>query len=868
MSSSKTVRGDTGTRGRLSRADLLAALAGASGSSRTAARIADALGLAEKPDQEIERPAGITAKDAVEIPEQTAGVALPRKIRRPVARLWRLEKLVLNPPVDLPQAGLQPRPAGWQNRPRHKSLFYPLCSARSLLARLDHLIRRNRSSRQVDVDSLVARIGRGEPLTRIPRARKKSLGRHLCLINDLHTHLIPYWTDHWLAAGLISSLLPEYQVSRARLLDRHATPWLEDEDGRVTDWRLPPPGSVVVVFSDLGALSLTPRRQVQAWLDIGQSCKRQGCRLIALIPCHPDDCDPRLKSLFHLEPWETLRHVRRQSRASRYKQATYLLQLLSPAIRIEPGLLRAVRKAMTRFGKPMDGSIEAIVWQHSAIREPSSVAATPETHLRNTWLQEYARDDRFPAEERRAVLALIRSWRGHLRHRVWFEELLSLPQQCCSLVPQQDLQDMKNYFTGLLEQVRSGEEDAETRIWLNRLFDRLPDVVRKEEKVGLRQIRVLLGLDKPVDQTDYPLDPRKLPPVDGPERTGLIFQQGEELYLSSYPLQVEQPVCYSPLALIRYKRPLIFTTPALPETCSHRFQPETIDQPLKLGRLPREGTTVELVTDCETYTLSQVKRPGWAKNFGHDRYGIFVDLEIRGVVQRCRWIPPGTFMMGSPGDEPERDDDETLHRVTLTRGFWLADTAVTQELYEAVMGKNPSHFKGRNRPVEEVSWRDCQEFFKKLKTLPETRDLSFTLPTEAQWEYACRAGTTTPFSFGDNITPDQVNYDGNYPYNNGKKGEVRRETVEVKSLPCNDWGLYEMHGNVWEWCNDWYGAYPDTEVENPQGPEQGESRVLRGGSWFSFGRYCRSASRSSPGPGGRDDGVGFGFRLSPGQGTE
>jgi formylglycine-generating enzyme required for sulfatase activity len=145
------------------------------------------------------------------------------------------------------------------------------------------------------------------------------------------------------------------------------------------------------------------------------------------------------------------------------------------------------------------------------------------------------------------------------------------------------------------------------------------------------------------------------------------------------------------------------------------------------------------------------------------------------------------------------------HRGRLSQGFWLADTACTQALWQAVMGSNPSDFSGdAQRPVEQVSGLDVREFLRKLEVLDP--DYRMSLPTEAQWEYACRAGTTTPFSCGQNVTPEQVNYDGNHPYAKGAQGEYRRQTVAVKTLQPNPWGLYEMHGNVAEWCAELSGA--------------------------------------------------------------
>ncbi len=219
-------------------------------------------------------------------------------------------------------------------------------------------------------------------------------------------------------------------------------------------------------------------------------------------------------------------------------------------------------------------------------------------------------------------------------------------------------------------------------------------------------------------------------------------------------------------------------------------------------------------------------------------------------------------MMGSPPDEPERNTDETPHLVTLSQGYWLADTACTQALWQAVTGDNPAHFQhDLQNPVEQISWDHVHIFLQQLNArVPE---LAVGLPTEAQWEYACRAGTTTPFSFGQTITTHQANYDGNYPYTDGQKGEYREQTIPVKALPANPWGLYQMHGNVWEWCADWYAEYDVSQSVDPTGPATGEYRVVRGGSWIGVAGGLRSACRSRGGP---DDRFGsLGFRIAPGQ---
>jgi formylglycine-generating enzyme required for sulfatase activity len=213
-------------------------------------------------------------------------------------------------------------------------------------------------------------------------------------------------------------------------------------------------------------------------------------------------------------------------------------------------------------------------------------------------------------------------------------------------------------------------------------------------------------------------------------------------------------------------------------------------------------------------------------------------IEEAGMI--FAWCPPGTFLMGSPESEAERDNDETQHRVTLTNGFWLGVTPLTQAQWQAAMGSNPSYFKGEDLPVEQVSWDDCQAFCKKLK---ERTGKTFRLSTEAEWEYACRAGTTIPFCFGVTITPDQVNYDGNYPYGGAAQGAYRAQTSVVGSFPANAWGLYDLHGNVWEWCADGFGPYASEDQIDPKYKSNDEARVLRGGSWHHAARGCRSACR-------------------------
>ena len=252
-------------------------------------------------------------------------------------------------------------------------------------------------------------------------------------------------------------------------------------------------------------------------------------------------------------------------------------------------------------------------------------------------------------------------------------------------------------------------------------------------------------------------------------------------------------------------------------------------------------------------------------------------------------VKGSTFTMGSPNSEVDRSSDETQHQVTLS-DYYMATTEVSQALWQSVMGSNPSNFKGNDLPVEQISWYDAIEFCNALslkaglqpyysidknKKDPNNSNSSdnikwtvslnkeangYRLPTESEWEYAARAGTSTPFAFGNNITTSQANYNGNYPYNGNAKGEYRGKTVAVKSFEPNAWGLYQMHGNVWEWCWDWKGTYPSELQTNPFGDISGSYRLLRGGSWGNDADYCRVADRGDDSPSFR--GNRFGFRLS------
>jgi formylglycine-generating enzyme required for sulfatase activity len=256
--------------------------------------------------------------------------------------------------------------------------------------------------------------------------------------------------------------------------------------------------------------------------------------------------------------------------------------------------------------------------------------------------------------------------------------------------------------------------------------------------------------------------------------------------------------------------------------------------------------------------------PPWAEAWGDDRYGLWAELLVKGVTQRLRWVAPGSFVMGSPHEEDGHSSAERpQHTVTFANALWLADTACTQALWQAVMGSNPSYVADDlQKPVEQVSWDDVQGFFVALQGpdgLPA--GVEAVLPTEAEWEYACRAGETRAYSFGDSIDREQVNFNSEgYAQ---KRYESKLTTVPVKALPANRWGLYQMHGNVREWCADALRPYTADAVADPSGATGQDVKRLavRGGSWFNHALNARSAQRDGFVRGGRFYGLGFRFAL-------
>ncbi len=296
-----------------------------------------------------------------------------------------------------------------------------------------------------------------------------------------------------------------------------------------------------------------------------------------------------------------------------------------------------------------------------------------------------------------------------------------------------------------------------------------------------------------------------------------------------------------------------------------RVQAAQSSQPIPVSQTKETSSEISTTSfEFETATVSIVKQPGWfgSKNIveinrRRGRAEYFAENLGSSITLEMVKIPGGSFMMGSPDIELERYSDESPQHPVTVPSFFMGKFAITQAQYKAVMGSNPANFKGANRPVEQVSWNDAVEFCRKLS---EQTEYTYRLPSEAEWEYASRAGTTTPFYFGETITPDLANYNGNYAYGEGVKGIYRGQTTDIGAFPPNAFGLHEMYGNVWEWCEDcWHKNYEGAPNDGRAWVTDGnsEKRVLRGGSWDYNPRNCRSAARDHVVAGIRVNHIGF-----------
>ena len=777
------------------------------------------------------------------------------------------------------------RPEDLQPLDEPKVRYQDLVPLPRLVRPLGVQLRQTRPS-TVDVPALLRASAHRRWPRALPRNTRQVWPQTLVVLLDFAVELFPYRHDMYRVAGLLQARVPKAQLQvrvgwhgpygRWEPLADDASP--QDDDERLQ----PQPGHTYLIISDLGLLRPDSglRESWSGWL--AQAQQRQ-CPCVALAPVAADAQDATLAALVRVLRWSPDSRwapERGQPKGAGSRDQTggepdalqELLACLAGTVRMDPPLLRALRQ---HSSAAQDASLEGRLWAHPDVRATSYATLG------------HADDTSRPgkAAPSHALWAALRD-QVAVHHAHWplgmkmVDELQQLAANATP--PHTQLEHIRIALRRLAGSLRSEQGDQAT-------FAATADYVLRRVPA---EARPLLGaaLDALAEAAGQPT---------GARQRWCLLQRGEQLHIA--PTTDTRPpgpgvvLCSdlgqaAPGELVRIAQPQ-----QPPQYLPLPAQGVLALPPMKAGAgIVLGGEETQLLRRHRTRGMW-----GWAQSDvrlvemldlpcsedmhlssdglgtlvygsrGHsvqvsvdrDEYGFLLTLGLRlglddsymrSLLMRFRYLEPATYLQGSPkatGDNDERPQ----HPVALSHGLWLAETPCTQALWQAVMGKNPSYFKrgedAPRRPVENVSWDDAQTFLKALqRLLPPGCEAA--LPTESQWEYACRAGTQTAYWWGDE--PD----DGRANWN-----EQQKATTPVDRYPPNPWGLHDMHGNVWEWCADGRRDYADSPERDPEGPGDGDSRVVRGGSWFSRPDFARGAPRGRRRRGDAVWSQGFRFAL-------
>ncbi|MGF1455329.1 MAG: formylglycine-generating enzyme family protein, partial [Alphaproteobacteria bacterium] len=618
--------------------------------------------------------------------------------------------------------------------------------------------------------------------------------------------------------------------------------------GTLGEGKLPDPtvaiedGGHVLIVGDLGRLRVASDQALAGWVSFANRLERAGWHCCALSPVPPAAYPKYVRNHITIIPWEDTNSNSLPADKERQRQVDLVLGLVAHAFKISPGLLRTVRRMVP--GATVVTEIDA--WNSDYVAGASS--RSMHLNAKGKALADLAENGDL-ARLRMSQDKIFDWCGGEGFPSIYLDSIWSLGHLSRQVVDPAHLAAAENLIRAMHGRIR-GEVGR-------RVLPYLDDT------------KILSFVGEMAERTRH--GPTEMPEIQAlyqdllaaAEERGFAHSVPEDFDPQSY----EPGGAPHPMRLVQLGRLVHGTAQETGEghqpelkngpSANPRAKSEAIVQGSPLGTIMTRNRRLQgLVSN---FWASGIP-PEWAQNWGMDPFGPWVTFlvpaeERADVVVRMRWIPAGSFLMGSPEDEKGRFSDEgPQHRVTLSRGFWLFDTPVTQAVWQAVMGENPSRFKGEDRPVERVRWHDADAFLARLNARLPGLDLA--LPTEAEWEYAVRAGTTGPtYARGDQDLDDLAWYTAN--------SDGTTHPVAQKSP--NPWGLYDMLGNVWEWCADGLRPYdedPKTDPAGPQGsPEGSSSRALRGGAWCDLARDVRAAGRGADAPDSRND-VGIGFRCA------
>jgi formylglycine-generating enzyme required for sulfatase activity len=990
-------------RGALARADLLRSLAALEslGAAETACvalagslhfvladqtPVAPALKLSAAgappavPDVALPAPAVLPGKTDA----GTAGDASAPRL--PLSPVWfdliRVEPVA--EPEPLPQAL-----TAEQYRPRQSTplVFSPLQAMPRLTRRMRAALTEAHAGRALDVAAAIGLLARGRAPVRWPRLVWPTPPAQVTLVVDRNLHLRPYWGDQNQVVQALAQWLGPGQITTFTVQGDPWQPlacWARGAAQRpVPALRTAAAGQTVLLLTDMGLLAQPPEGARQPartpepaarWLQALRVLAGSGARVLLCPPCSPALAPALPVAWFAQGQAGAAGKISPQSgQPSRLGASAgalasasagaagaasasanpleLLLTLLSCARRIEPELVRAMRRLLPQLAA--EPGLEAQLWAASHCLEIGYDVCVWRADQVVWYRQQFELGPNQPGSPitpalQQQVLDTLLAVHAVRGRAIEMQEILvwaSHVAQDTARPYQAKIDEAQAWLAALPQGVGSNGLDEAGLLD----FACQTQAAQGGDEALTRRFYAAFGplwgvACRAAERDNRPLPPSGGLPAErlahwrqataGPLRHWQVRQHGQQLLLVDGADAVGGAVG-------------IPGTPNTPGTIGLPFASATLaiaqqagaEAGFGAGRQVQAAAQAEypigpaapelryrLYTDNLLLELGEVQPPFVAAERGRDKYGLYADLHfvpparakgkakpkgkkkqrtaareaaglaVAGSVVamqklRFRYIAPGIFLMGSPEDEAGRYDREgPQHPVVISHGFWLLDTTCTQSLWQTIMGENPSHFNGKgrsggpNHPVENVSWLDVQQFLQKLSTVLGDAGLALlapgcqiTLPTEAEWEFACRAGSTTPWNFGTEINTGLVNYSGEFSWNYDNIVEDYRAcTVDVVQFSANFWGLYQMHGNVWQWCADELRGFDETASEQPvldpglpvtlaplAGGQQ-KSRALRGGSWRDAALLARSACRGGFAPVGRYGDLGFRFVMRSG----
>ena len=756
---------------------------------------------------------------------------------------WRLVEYEQVERVPAEQVAVRPRQ--WRGIDMRAPEGEQLCPWPALMPRLRGALAEPVVHRDPDVREIVRRMSKGKPIVQWPKRSRRCWPARLHIVEDFATRLTPFWTDQKHVTAEMNRLVPTDGLHHTRLDDGPCGGTVIGETP-CEAMCSSSAGTPVLVVSDLGRLGEDWEASKLEWTRFALKCGQQGRKCVALTPAPPSAYPPAFRKLWTLIGWEDGGAEWLPDDETRAQQAERLLGLLSFAVKIPPGLLRDVRHLIPRM--PAHTEVDAWRSQHVASPHPSaaSLADGAKTELHVAFREE-------SPELQRKIFEKIKLWCRGERESIYLEAVIGLGALARQAVDAGDLEDAVSFVLDVAKSIDEptvlpGVTAQQIKRYFRGMRDRTHNAALQIEALreAYSKLCDFAGEDHGQGNLPAGFDPSVLG-RGGTRSSVALVQIGGQLVIAA---------AGSLLGFMATRNGEFAVWPA---------------------QFWKNGAP-----------------PSWAADYGTDEFGPWAEFAVTGadgvpVSQRMRWIGPGHFQMGSPESEPGRfgaDDYEgkynegPQHEVRISAGYWIFDTPVTQALWTAVRGNNPSYFKDPKRPVEQVTWDDAVQFLERINALVPGLDL--LLPTEAQWEYACRAGTDTatyvgPIELrGENNAPvlDGIAwYGGNsgvgFELDNGydssdwkeKQYEHDRSGTRPIGLKApNRWGLYDMLGNVLEWCADDLRPYTGEPVLDPAGPLDGASRALRGGSWSSDAGSVRAARRFELDRGNR--GSYFGFRAA------